>query len=187
MGRFLVFAGFILFCSSCNTKKQIPVSYDITYDEVVEKAETEQVRFDTIIPPKKDSVTFKMKEIDFAFIFMKSKNLSSVLDSAGARNKLVYLDLNVSWCIPCKLMQRDVYTHQSTADFFNDNFVNYMVDVELEEGPDLKFIYDVHSLPTLLFLDAKGRVIHRTEGGKYHSELIENARIALEKAKMIEH
>lgn len=131
----------------------------------------------------KDTLTlptsFIIKEQDFAFRFDKSATLSEVLDMASKQNKLVYLDVNAKWCTPCKLMQRDVYTHGDTADFFNSTFVNYMVDVDTLEGPDIKMIYNISTIPTLLWLDAKGRVIHKKEGAAYHRELLSNAQTAL--------
>jgi len=74
-------------------------------------------------------------------------------------------------------MQRDVYTNDEMATLFNTNFINYRVDADSSEGPDLKLIYDIHVIPTLLFLDAKGKVILRKEGAAYPTEL---KKIALE-------
>jgi thiol:disulfide interchange protein len=126
-----------------------------------------------------DSLETYVNKDDFKINFEPESLLSTILDKASAHNKLVYLDINASWCLPCKLMQRDVYTEQNTADFFNSNFVNYMVDIQKGEGPDLKLIYDIKALPTLLWLDSKGRVVHRKEGAAYHAELLKNAETAL--------
>lgn len=120
-------------------------------------------------------------EIKYAFEFDKSPLLSDLFEKASIEKKLVYVDINAKWCAPCKLMQRDVYTHDQTATFFNEHFLNYMVDIDTAEGPDIKLIYDIHVIPTLLWLDSKGRVVHKKEGACYHKELIENAQIALEK------
>lgn len=116
---------------------------------------------------------------EFQFQFVEMAPISKVFELAGNLDKLVYLDINAKWCLPCKLMQRDVYTHKETAAFFNDNFISYMVDMESGEGPDLKLIYEINTLPTLLWLDSNGRVVHRKEGACYQEELIKNARIAL--------
>ncbi len=121
-------------------------------------------------------------EISFAFDFEKSVLLSDVLETAKLQNKPVFLDLNAKWCTACKLMQRDVYNNDETASFFNSNFVNYMVDVESGEGPDLKLIYDINILPTLLWLDSKGRVLLKKEGACYNSELMKQAQNALKNA-----
>lgn len=116
---------------------------------------------------------------EFIFEFVDMAPISKVFELSKNLDKLVYLDINAKWCLPCKLMQRDVYTHKETADYFNEHFISYMVDMESSEGPDLKLIYDIKVLPTLLWLDHNGRVIHRKEGACYHEELIKNAEIAL--------
>jgi thioredoxin-related protein len=106
-----------------------------------------------------------------------------VLDKAKSLGKYIYLDISAEWCVPCQLMKRDVYTHQETADYFKTNFVNYLVDVQKGEGPDLKIIFNVSSFPTLLILDEKGREIRRHEGAYYHRDLINFAQSALDSKK----
>lgn len=131
----------------------------------------------------KDTTTPIIKKPSFAFDFKSSDLLSPILDMGASADRLVFLDLSASWCTPCKMMQRDVYTDVPTAKFFNDHFINYMVDVDVNEGPDIKMIYDVHVIPTLLFLDGRGRVVHKVEGALYHKDLIKNAEIAIAKKK----
>ncbi len=115
----------------------------------------------------------------FKFDFIESKTLAPVLDLAKAENKLVFVDLYADWCLPCKLMEEDVFTHEETADFMNANFINYKVDGEKGEGPDLVMIYEVQAYPTLLFLDHRGRVLTRKMGAAYHRELLELAEEAI--------
>ncbi len=117
----------------------------------------------------------------YKFDFEQSNLLSTVLEKAETENKLVFVDIYADWCLPCKLMDEDVFTHQETADFMNDNFVNYKVDGEKGEGPDLLVIYAVQAYPTLLFLDHRGRVLVKKAGAAYHSELLDLAEEALSK------
>lgn len=121
----------------------------------------------------------EVAEEDFAFDFMKAQSIVEVLDRAKAENKLVYLDISTSWCLPCKMMKADVYTHQETADFMNANFISYIVDAEKANGPDLATIFNIKAYPTLLFLDTKGRELERKVGATYHRELIATANRAL--------
>ena len=46
----------------------------------------------------------------------------------------------------------------------NKNFVSYQVDIEKGIGPNLSVLYDTKTVPTLLFLDTKGRVLAKNEG-----------------------
>ncbi len=166
----------VFFFQSCAKKTTPQTSSDAK--KVDEKVVVEEKK-DTIIPP----LTYVIKEKNFAFNFDESQELSAVLDKATATDKLVFVDVNAKWCTPCKLMQRDVYTHLETAAYFNEHFINYMVDADTLEGPDLRLIYDIKTIPTLLWLDNKGRVVHKKEGACYHAELIRNAEIALQTKK----
>ena len=117
---------------------------------------------------------------NFAFNFVQSDDLSSVLKKAERENKLVFVDVYTTWCLPCKMMDEDVFTHQATADVFNRDFISYKVNAEKSNGPIISFNYDVIKFPTLLFLDSKGKVLERKEGATYHSELLALAKNALD-------
>jgi len=111
-------------------------------------------------------------ENKFAFDFVNANSLEPVLDKAGKEGKLVFLDIYTTWCLPCKMMEDDVFTHQPTADIINENFISYKVDAEEDNGINLAFIYDIKSYPTLLFLDPDGNVLERKDGAAYHTEII---------------
>jgi len=116
----------------------------------------------------------------YAFDFVNSDNLASVLKQAQRENKLVFVDVYTSWCLPCKMMDKDVFTHQETADAINKDFISYKVNAEKGNGPQLSFNYDVQAYPTLLFLDSSGKVLERKGGAAYHSELLSLAQSALD-------
>ena len=90
--------------------------------------------------------------------------LSEVLMKAEKENKIVFLDMYTDWCLPCKVMDEEVFEDKSTADFMNEHFINYKVNGERGEGPDLTVIYEVKGFPTHLFLDGRGRVLERNLG-----------------------
>lgn len=119
----------------------------------------------------------------FAFDFVSATSLSPVLDLAAKEGKLVFIDVYTSWCLPCKMMDEDVFTNQTTADIINDNFISYKVDAEKGNGPDLNLIYGVTQYPTLLFVDSRGRILEKGEGAHYHTQLIELANSAIEKSR----
>lgn len=102
---------------------------------------------------------------------MDSGKLMPVLEAAKAENKLVFVDFYTTWCLPCKLMDEDVFTDQEFGTFMNDNFINYKIDAEKGGGPDLALVYQVMVFPTLLFLDSNGRVLVRKDGAAYQTEL----------------
>ena len=122
-------------------------------------------------------------EDQLAVHFIKNSTLTDVIEKAERDGKIVFMDLYTDWCLPCKLMVEDVYSDQDIGDFMNDNFVNYKVNAEKGNGPDLKFLYNIESYPGLLFLDTRGRVLEQKQGAAYHTELKEMANRALDKVK----
>jgi len=111
--------------------------------------------------------------------FTSSSSMSDILEKAEKANKVVFVDIVTDWCLPCKMMDKDVFSDPQIADFMNKNFINYKVDAEKGNGPMVSLVYEVQAFPTLLFVDSKGEVIVKKVGAAYHSELMEMARTAL--------
>ncbi|MFN4147753.1 MAG: thioredoxin family protein [Runella sp.] len=84
---------------------------------------------------------------------------AKVLEKAQKEKKLIFFDAYTSWCGPCKMLQRNVFTRKDVAEFFNANFVNVKKDMEIGEGPMLAEKYPIEGYPSLFFLDAKGKIV----------------------------
>ena len=102
--------------------------------------------------------------------FVNSDKLTPILEMAGNNDKLVFVDFYTTWCLPCKLMDEDVFTDKSVSALMNDNFISYKVNAEKDNGPNLALLYQVNVFPTLLFLDENGKVLVRKEGAAYQTE-----------------
>lgn len=103
-----------------------------------------------------------------------------MLEKAKKEKKLIFMDCYTTWCGPCKMLARDVFTNSEVAAFFNDKFVNVKVDMEKGEGKSLKDRYEVHAYPTLNFIDGNGELVHCVVGGVDTSTLLQQAHMALE-------
>ncbi|GAB3910417.1 hypothetical protein GCM10028803_50240 [Larkinella knui] len=94
------------------------------------------------------------------------------LAKAKAENKLVFLDAYTSWCGPCKMLQKNVFTKKEVGDFFNKEFINVKVDMEKGEGPELALQYPLEGYPTLLFIDGDGKVVKKVLGYQEPEKLL---------------
>ncbi|MGV3561147.1 thioredoxin family protein [Larkinella arboricola] len=94
------------------------------------------------------------------------------LAKAKAEKKLVFLDAYTSWCGPCKLLQKNVFTKKEVGDFFNKEFINVKIDMEKGEGPELALQYPLEGYPTLLFIDGDGKVVKTVLGYQSPEELL---------------
>jgi thioredoxin 1 len=93
-------------------------------------------------------------------------SFQEALKLAKKEKKNIFLDAYASWCGPCKMLKRNVFTQQEVGDFFNKNFINMAIDMEQGEGPQLAQKYRVQAYPTLLFINDKGEVVGNAVG--YH-------------------
>lgn len=127
-----------------------------------------------------------MNKISFFFILFVSQlafsqqsikfeesNFASILAKAKTEKKLVFMDAYASWCGPCKLMEKNVFTDKNVADFYNKNFINVRIDMEKGEGKELAMKYGVRSYPTFLFLNAEGEIVGKELGYIKSEEFLE--------------
>ncbi len=115
-----------------------------------------------------------LNTIDF-----KNISFSEALELSKNTGKPVFIDCYTTWCAPCKKMDKTVFVIDSVYTFYNENFVNFKVDMEKGEGITLKEKYNVGSFPTYLFVNAAGEIIHRTASLMPAAEFLNEARIAL--------
>ena len=121
----------------------------------------------------------------YAFDFKDAQNLTEVIDASVLEGKLVFLDVYTDWCLPCKMMDEDVFSDKELGDFFNENFISYKVNAEKGKGSQIAELYQVPGYPTLLFLDNKGRILVKKIGVAYHDELRSLAESAISKSASI--
>lgn len=115
------------------------------------------------------------RSIDFQHIEWKK-----ALKQAKKEKKLIFVDCYTSWCGPCKMLAKDVFTQDAVADFFNQNFVNLKLDMEKDaDGVMLKKTFAIKAFPTLVFVDPNTQeVVHRMVGAGKAEWLLAGARAA---------
>ena len=84
---------------------------------------------------------------------------AKVLEKAKKEKKIIFFDAYASWCGPCKMMQKNVFTRKDVGDYFNATFINVKKDMEIGEGPQLANRYPIEGYPTLFFVDGNGKLV----------------------------
>ncbi|MCU0446137.1 MAG: thioredoxin fold domain-containing protein [Microscillaceae bacterium] len=92
-------------------------------------------------------------------IKFESLTFAQALAKAKAEKKFIFMDAFTTWCGPCKMLDKKVFTNDSIADFYNQHFVNLKVDMEKGEGIELGKKYGVDAFPTLLFIEANAATV----------------------------
>ena len=98
----------------------------------------------------------------------QEKPWKDLLADAKKNNKLIFVDAYASWCGPCKLMAKNIFTKSTVGDYYNANFINTKIDMEKGEGVTLAKKYGVKAYPTYLFVNGDGEVMYRGTG--YYEE-----------------
>lgn len=120
------------------------------------------------------------KEVSpYTFDFINAETLSDAIEAADENDKLVFLDIYTDWCLPCKVMDEEVFTNKKLGEYFNSHFVSYKVNAEIGTGSMIADLYDVNGFPTLLFLDLNGRILVKNQGSVDYREMYDLADEAL--------
>lgn len=123
--------------------------------------------FTSILQAQNKSVDAKQIGISF-----EHSSWEDILKKAKEENKLIFIDAYTTWCGPCKMMARNVFTDAEVGTFFNQNFINVKLDMEKEPGLSLKTKLNVTAYPTLIFIDANEKIEHKAVGALPKAEFL---------------
>src|SRR5690606_21098826 len=104
-------------------------------------------------------------------------NLDSALNRAKQENKIIFIDFYTSWCMPCKVMSKEIFPTEQVGKFYNANFVNLKIQCD-DDGPGVKIgeKFQVIAYPTLMFIDKDENIVHSTAGSSSVENFIELGR-----------
>ncbi len=104
---------------------------------------------------------------------------AEALEKAKSENKIIFVDAYAAWCGPCKRMAATVFVDPKAGDFFNPNFINLKIDMEKPENEEFAGKYPVSAYPTLMFINAEGKIVVKDVGGKSLEQLLDFGKRAL--------
>ncbi len=99
-------------------------------------------------------------------------------NKADQENKLLFIDFYTVWCVPCKVLDRDVFSQKIVGDEFNKQFIAFKLDAE-KEGKVLAKRFNVNAYPTLVFVGRDSTLVHKLVGSVGADKLLTEAGIAL--------
>lgn len=111
--------------------------------------------------------------------FIENKTLNEAFRKAIEVNKLIFVDCSTTWCPPCRGMEKNVFTLDSVAVFFNTTFVNIKLNMDLPEGKKHIDRYQIGAYPTYLLLDSKGTLLYKFIGGMPADKFMEKIKEGL--------
>ncbi|MES2799460.1 MAG: thioredoxin family protein [Bacteroidota bacterium] len=98
-------------------------------------------------------------------IKFKQLSLSDAKALAKEEGKLIFIDCHTSWCGPCKKMAATSFKDEEVTQVFNEKFINLKIDIEKDaDGPEIARLYKIKAYPTLLVINANGKLVKERVG-----------------------
>ncbi len=95
-------------------------------------------------------------------------NFENALKLSKALNKPILVDFMATWCGPCKMMDRDVWSKEDIK-VLKSNFIPVKIDIDTYSNIASK--YSVRSIPNVMVLDSYGNKLFSSLGYKSKSEV----------------
>lgn len=101
-----------------------------------------------------------------------------IKQKAKQENKYIFVDCYATWCVPCKLMDRDVYSNWRIGLEMNDKFISLKVQMDTtvndnattknwyQDASKIGNDYEIEGFPTYLFFTPDGKLVHKELGYK---------------------
>ncbi|GAA0557841.1 thioredoxin family protein [Chitinophaga japonensis] len=127
--------------------------------------------------------------------FIAGLSWAQVQEKARSENKYIFLDAYATWCIPCKMMDREVYPHPAAGRAINEKFIavrmqtdetsqdNETVRQWYADARKIKETYHITGLPCFLFFAPDGRLLHKDVGYRNVRDFIKLTELALDPQK----
>ncbi len=99
--------------------------------------------------------------------FQTFPSWDEVVKKSKTDNKYILVDCYATWCIPCKRMDKEVFTKNEIGDFINSKFISVKVQMDktqidgdlikswYKEVQRFQTAYSINAYPTYLVFDSK--------------------------------
>ncbi len=116
-----------------------------------------------------------------AQVKFETKSTDAVREMAVKEGKLVFIDLYASWCPPCKMMERHVFSRKDVGEFMAERFVAAKYDTDQTTGAELMKRYGSGAIPLYLIFDTEGNLLGRLQGASSAEEFMAGIRKILKR------
>lgn len=99
-----------------------------------------------------------------AQVRFSTRSTDAVRRMAIEQQKLVFIDLYATWCPPCQMMEREVFSRSDVGAFMEQHFVCAKYDIDKTTGRELLKRYGNRRVPLYLIFNTEGELLGRIRG-----------------------
>ncbi len=77
------------------------------------------------------------------------------------------------WCVPCRIMKREVWADEQVTASVNAQFIPVAIDVDNPDDAAILARYNVVGAPVTMITDPKGNVLQWREGGMGKADFLD--------------
>lgn len=92
-------------------------------------------------------------------------NYHSAQQQAAQADKPIILYFTGKWCVPCRIMKRQVWADEQVAATVKENFIPVAIDVDNPDDAAVMERYKVVGPPVTIITDSEGNVLQWHAGG----------------------
>lgn len=111
-----------------------------------------------------------------AQVKFETKSTDAVREMAIKQGKLVFIDLYASWCPPCRMMEKQVFSRKDVGEFMDERFVAAKYDTDKTTGRELMKKYGKGAIPLYLVFNTDGDLLGRIQGAADADTFMDNLR-----------
>ena len=100
-------------------------------------------------------------------------NYTSAQHQAAQSGKPIILFFTGKWCVPCKIMKRQVWADDQVMNIVNTSFIPVIIDVDDSDNASVLVRYNIGGTPITIVTDPNGNALQWRVGGIGKSEFLE--------------
>lgn len=91
-------------------------------------------------------------------------NITSTQELANNSGMNTLLFFTGKWCVPCRIMKREVFANKEVERIINSQVTPVMIDIDNPNTNEIVKHFKVGATPTTIILDSQGKVLDYAVG-----------------------
>ena len=100
-------------------------------------------------------------------------NYTDAQRQAIREGKPMILFISGKWCVPCRIMKRNVWADKQVTATVNNAFIPVTIDWDDPNAADVLSRYSIRTTPTTIITDPQGNVLEQSGGGLSKVEFLQ--------------